>query len=131
MDERRAHAALRAVLHALRDCLPLQEIAQFSAQLPTFIRGLYYEGWSPTHTQLRKRDAESFLAQIRAGFEKTRPAVDARTISRAVFRVIQERISQGEVEHIKSLLPARIRQFWPEEESGDLEPKRPNTRKVA
>jgi len=43
MDERRAYNALRAVLHALRDRLTTEEIAQFGAQLPTFVRGVYYE----------------------------------------------------------------------------------------
>ena len=118
MDERHAYNALRAVLHALRDRLTLEETAQFGAQLPTFVRGVYYEGWDPTHTPLRRRDAESFLAQIRAAFRRTQPAVDAGTVARAVFRVIEERISHGEIEHIKSLLPARIRQFWSEDESG-------------
>jgi uncharacterized protein (DUF2267 family) len=112
-----AYNALRAVLHALRDRLTTEEIAQFGAQLPTFVRSVYYEGWDPTHTPLRKRDVESFLAQIRAAFEKTQPAVDPRTVARAVFRVIEERVSPGEIEHIKGLLPARIRQFWSEDES--------------
>jgi uncharacterized protein (DUF2267 family) len=118
MDERRAYTALRAVLHALRDRLTLDEIAQFGAQLPTFVRGVYYEGWDPSHTPLRKRDAESFLEQIRAAFEqRQRPLVDPRNIATAVFRVIEDRMSTGEIEQIKSLLPARIRQFWPERKS--------------
>jgi uncharacterized protein (DUF2267 family) len=44
IDERRAYHALRAVLHALRDRLTLEETAQFGAQLLTFVRGVYYEG---------------------------------------------------------------------------------------
>src|ERR1041385_6771438 len=43
-DRQRGYAALRGVLHALRDRLPLAEIAQLGAQLPTFIRGIYYRG---------------------------------------------------------------------------------------
>jgi uncharacterized protein (DUF2267 family) len=118
-NEQRGYTALRAVLHALRDRMTLEEIAQFAAQLPTFVRGLYYEGWDPTHTPLRKRDAESFLSQIRAAFKKTsQPVVDAENIARAVFRVIESRVSAGEIEDLKSLLPARMRRFWPEGELG-------------
>jgi len=131
MDERRAHTALRAVLHSLRDRLTLDEIAQFGAQLPTFIRGVYYEGWDPTHTPLRKRDAESFLAQIRSAFERTRPVVDPKSVATAVFRVIESRISPGEVEDIKSLLPERIRQFWPESELTIAKPRRTRAPKAA
>src|SRR5262245_66550308 len=105
-------------MHALLNSITLEKTEQFEAQLPTFVRGVYYEGWDPTHTPLRRRDAESFLAQIRAAFRRTQPAVDAGTVARAVFRVIEERVSHGEIEHIKSLLPARIRQFWSEDQSG-------------
>src|SRR5262249_52770423 len=77
MDERRAYNALRAVLHALRDRLTFKKTAQSAAHLPTFVRGVYYEGWAPTHPPLRKRDAESFLAQTQTAFKRTQPAVDA------------------------------------------------------
>jgi uncharacterized protein (DUF2267 family) len=43
---------LRATLHALRDRLIIDEVAQLSAQLPMLIRGLYYKGWDPTKTAL-------------------------------------------------------------------------------
>src|SRR2546422_5810939 len=126
-SEQRAYTALRAVLHALRDRLTLEETVQFGAQLPTFVRGLYYEGWDPTHTPLRKRDAESFLAQIQAAFKKTPPpAMDAENIATTVFRVIQSRISPGEIRHTKSILPARIRRFWPEGELGRLKTGKAN-----
>ena len=132
MDERRAYTALRAVLHALRDRLTLQEIAQFGAQLPTFVRGLYYEGWDATCIPLRKRDAESFLGQIRAAFEKThQPLVDAANVATTVFHVIENRISPGEIEQVKGLLPARIRRLWPERTSAGSNSGEVRARKAA
>lgn len=47
-DRHKAYLALRAVLHALRDRLTVEEVAQLAAQLPMLVRGLYYEGWDPT-----------------------------------------------------------------------------------
>jgi uncharacterized protein (DUF2267 family) len=44
-DRQKAYLALRAVLHALRDRLTLEQVAQLGAQLPMLIRGFYYEGW--------------------------------------------------------------------------------------
>jgi len=41
-DPQKACAAFRAVLHALRDRLTNKEAVQLGAQLPTFLRGIYF-----------------------------------------------------------------------------------------
>src|SRR5215208_6088900 len=50
-DEHSAYKVLRTALQALRDRLPVEEVAAFGAQLPMLIRGLYYEDWYPTADQ--------------------------------------------------------------------------------
>jgi uncharacterized protein (DUF2267 family) len=111
----RGYLSLRAVLHALRDRLTTQEIAQLAAQLPIFIRGIYYEGWNPAQTPIKSRGKELFLSQIRAQFANTRnPDVDTEHITRAIFRVLCKHISKGEIDQIKNLLPKELREFWPE-----------------
>ena len=40
-DKHKAYLALRATLHALRDRLTVDEVAQLGAQLPMLIRGFY------------------------------------------------------------------------------------------
>src|ERR1700719_1588627 len=51
LDRRRAYRVLAAVLHALRDRLTVDEVAQLGAQLPILVRGLYYDQW---HSLCRK-----------------------------------------------------------------------------
>ncbi len=41
-DRQRAWAALRAVLHVLRDRLSVDEAVALGAQLPLLVRGAYY-----------------------------------------------------------------------------------------
>jgi uncharacterized protein (DUF2267 family) len=111
-DRHRAYRALRAVLHALRDRLPVDEAAQLGAQLPMLVRGIYYEGWDPSHKPLKERHKEEFLAHIRRDF-RDEPAVDAEQLARAVFTVLSRRVTEGEIEDVKHILPKELRELWP------------------
>jgi uncharacterized protein (DUF2267 family) len=114
----RGYLALRAVLHALRDRLSPQEVARFGAQLPIFIRGVYYEGWNPCRTPIESRGKELFLREVRAAFAHTRnPDIDAEAVTRAILRVLSKHVAQGELEKVKHLLPHEIRDLWPEQKA--------------
>ena len=114
VSTQRAYLAFRAVLHALRDRLSVHEVAQLGAQLPIFIRGIYYEGWNPARTPIKSRKVEIFLGQVRSEFTHTRnPDVDAGHVTRAILRVLQKHVSEGELNQIKHLLPHELRKFWP------------------
>lgn len=109
----RGYLALRAVLHALRDRLSTPEVAQLGAQLPIFIRGVYYDGWNPSRTPMKSRGRELFLRQVRAEFAHTRnPDIDAESVTRAIFRVLCKHISEGELEQVKHLQPRELRDLW-------------------
>lgn len=110
-DRQEAYAALRGTLHALRDRLTIEETAQFAAQLPMLIRGFYYEGWDPTGKPVKERHLDEFLARIQREME--RYDVDPEEVARAVFLVVGNRISEGEVEDVQHLLPREIRDLWP------------------
>jgi uncharacterized protein (DUF2267 family) len=111
-DRHRAYLALRATLHALRDRLTVEEVAQLGAQLPMLIRGFYYEGWDPTGKPLRIRDKEQFLARIRQQFRGDE-SVDTELVARKVFTLLANRVTEGEIEDIKHVMPAEIRELWP------------------
>jgi uncharacterized protein (DUF2267 family) len=111
-DKQKAYLALRAVLHALRDRLTVEEVAQLGAQLPMLIRGFYYEGWDPTGKPSKIRQREQFLSRIGQQF-KGDNSVDPEQVARAVFTVLAKRISEGEIEDVKHVLPEEIRDLWP------------------
>jgi uncharacterized protein (DUF2267 family) len=112
-DRRVAYRVLRAVLHALRDRLEIDEAAQLAAQLPMVVRGIYYDSWDPRLRPEPIRSVDDFLAKIADELRDTRP-VDPEDAARAVFGVIARHVSAGEVEDVKSQLPEPIRRLWPE-----------------
>jgi uncharacterized protein (DUF2267 family) len=107
-DPQRAYHALRAVLHALRDRLPVDQAAALAAQLPMLVRGFYYEGWHPHGKPLRERHKEEFLAHVAAAFRED-PGVDPEEVTRAVFQVLSKHVTRGEIEAVKRSLPAELR----------------------
>jgi uncharacterized protein (DUF2267 family) len=110
-DRHAAYVALRATLHALRDRLTVEEAAHLGAQLPMLVRGLYYEGWRPAGKPLKEHTATAFIEHVRA--EARNPHLDPEAAVRAVFGLLAERVSAGEIEDVKTVLPRPIRALWP------------------
>jgi len=110
-DRYRAYHALRAVLHALRDRLPVEQAAALAAQLPMLVRGFYYEGWHPHGKPVKERHKEEFLAHVAEAFRED-PDVDPERVTRAVFQVLAKHITAGEIEGVKRSLPAELRDLW-------------------
>jgi uncharacterized protein (DUF2267 family) len=49
-DKHVVFIGIKAVLHSLRDRIPLEEAAQLGAQFPVMLAGFYYQGWKPAAT---------------------------------------------------------------------------------
>ena len=110
-NQRSAFAALRAVLHALRDRLPLENAVHLGAQLPILIRGLYYEGWDPTREPSRVRHRQEFFDLISAQLEEHPELRNPARIAPIVFGVLAKHVSSGEAAKIRSAMPAEIREL--------------------
>lgn len=112
VDDGVAYRTLRAVLHALRDRLTIDEAVQLGAQLPMLIRGLYYEGWCPRRKPIKANRAQ-FLERVRTS-DCWRPGqLHPELFVRAVLSVLARHISAGEVNDILAILPADLRELWP------------------
>jgi len=108
----RAYRLLRAVLHALRDHLQVNEAADLGAQLPILVRGLYYEQWQPGKTPVKERDLQGFLDRIDASFTPD-PIDDTAKAASAVFGLLSDKVSAGEIDDVRNALPKAIRAVWP------------------
>jgi uncharacterized protein (DUF2267 family) len=111
-DRQLAYIGLRGPLHALRDYLVVDESAQLAAQLPLLVRGVYYEGWDPSKVPVDNRSRDDFLRRVAGAFERADPGIDAEQVSRAVLGLLSDRISQGETDQARRLLPKDVQSLW-------------------
>lgn len=110
-DGRHAMHALRAGLHAIRDRLPASEVLDLGAQLPTLIRGLYYEGWTLQNDPTRIRSRSAMIARVETelGSDERLDAID---VLRAVIHLLGKYVSAGELADIVQTLPGPIATLW-------------------
>jgi uncharacterized protein (DUF2267 family) len=113
-DRQLAWHVLGAVLHTLRDRLPLGLAAHLGAQLPLLVRGLYYDQWHPRQNPLKLRSAEQFLDEVALRLDGVRP-VDPKDAARAVFHVLNHHIDPDQVANVREALSEKVRVLWQEE----------------
>jgi len=118
-DRDQAYQALRVVLHALRDRLPVEAVAALGVQLPPLVRGIYYEGWSPIGKPLMESEKENFLSHIAEAF-RNKAEVDPESVVRAVIKVLQRYATSGEIRDVKHILPPWLRSFSPASEEAQV-----------
>jgi uncharacterized protein (DUF2267 family) len=112
-DDQRAYEVLRAVLHTIRDRLPVYEAANFAAQMPLLVRGIYFEGWDPAGKPLKIRHVDDFADAVIGHLGGDTSDIDVIEAARAVFRVLNEHMTAGEIDNVKSNLPHDIKALWP------------------
>jgi uncharacterized protein (DUF2267 family) len=107
---------IRAVLHALRNRLSLDESFQLLAQLPMALKAVYVDGWKPNGDYVRIRHLDEFLDEIRqedggmAGYDFGNNQRALKAVS-AVFQALHEFISEGGFEGLVFTLPESF-QTW-------------------
>jgi uncharacterized protein (DUF2267 family) len=106
-----SYGALREVLHALRDRLAVDEAAQFAAQLPMLIRGIYYEGWHPSHVP-QQMDYDEFLGRIRRNFRYSFEG-DPQGLATTVLQALRRYVTDGEWKDIKASVPNSLASILP------------------
>ena len=107
-----AYHALRGVLFALRDRLMIEEVFDFSAQLPLLVRGIFFEGYQPAGKPEKYHKAE-FLERVSEELQKAGRA-NPETATRAVFKVLEQQVSEGEIANIRDGLPGDFQGLWSE-----------------
>lgn len=113
-DKQMAYHALRGVLFAIRDRLSVEEAVDLSAQLPTLIRGVFFEGYTPANTPEAYRSRDEFLDRVNQELNAV-GGFDPEAATRAVLSLLSDRVEEGEIEEVQQMLPSSIRSLWPDQ----------------
>ena len=114
-DEQRAYLCMRATLHALRDRLTVDEAAHLGAQLPMLLRGVFFEGWRPSETPIKARSRDAFLQMVEVQLPPGMN-VNVEAVARSVFALLTQKISRGEIQDVRRMMPSDVKSMWPEAE---------------
>jgi uncharacterized protein (DUF2267 family) len=104
-SKQQAYHVLRGGLHALRDRLTVDEAAHLAAQLPHFVRGIFYEGYKPARMPSGERSREAFLEKLKA---EAPEGVPPEKMAEAVFTVLKVQVDPGELAHVREMLPKHV-----------------------
>jgi uncharacterized protein (DUF2267 family) len=104
-----AYHVLRAGLHALRDRLTADEAVHLSQQLPTLVRGIFFEKWRPAETPVLDRSLGDWLATLEGHLTAANAdSVPPLKAAEALFAVLKGHIDEGECRHLEVQLPGEV-----------------------
>ncbi|MDG4809894.1 DUF2267 domain-containing protein [Micromonospora sp. WMMD1120] len=106
-----SYAALRTVLHLLRDRLAVDESVEFAQQLPVLVRGIYFDGWVPSDVPI-KLNRDDFLYEVRQGFPYDAEG-GAERVTQVVLDTLRRHVTQGEWQDVKATMPKDLAVLLP------------------
>jgi uncharacterized protein (DUF2267 family) len=115
-NKNQAERIMTSVLHTLRDLLTPEESLHLISQLPMMIKAIYVNGWHLS-SKATIRSMDQFIEHLMLKNPRTAPidfGNDEKAIQRtkAVFSVLRNHISIGEVKDIVAQLPSELNELW-------------------
>ncbi len=110
-DENMVYIATRAVLQTLRDRLPVEEAVNLADELPMVMKGMYYEGYSPSGKPEKLKNRDEFFQKVQDRTPRT--PIESDVATRAVFHVLERKLGEGgEIDKVKANLPKDLQKLW-------------------
>lgn len=109
--KKQAYSLMRTVLHAFRDRLSVDEAANFGAQLPLVVRGVYYDGWKPESAP-QKMNRQELIDRVDQQFQydtelPTEDLIEAamRHVALRLDPLMMDNLAKNLPEDVATLLP--------------------------
>jgi uncharacterized protein (DUF2267 family) len=113
-DRRKTYLAFRCALHALRDHMPVNEAVFLGEQLPMMLRGAYFEHWNPEGKPQKLNSQSDFFDTLSIYLARDGESTSgAESVMRAVFRFLERKAADGEIEDVRRIVPKVLDDLWP------------------
>ncbi|GGG22008.1 DUF2267 domain-containing protein [Pontibacter amylolyticus] len=115
-DLNKAGRIFRAVLQSVRDRMPVHDAIQFSAQLPVFWKGVYFDQYDLNKVPVKIRDAHDWINYIRnknafAADNDFQQDEEITAAFRAVFQALQRTMTDGQLQKVKESMNEDIQEL--------------------
>jgi len=112
-DRRKTYTAFRCIVHVLRDHLSIKDAIALGDELPMLIRGMYFEHWDPSGDSLQLRSRDEFISYLSASLARNGlSGISAEMVTRAFFRLLDRKATEGEIADLQLILPADLIDLW-------------------
>ena len=107
------YSATRAVLHAIRDRLPVEEVIHLTANLPLIMKGMVMDGYDLTEKPARIWTQDLFFELVEEYYNPfKRNAIHPEEAARAVVKVLNHRMGGGEMCKVAATMPLEIKELF-------------------
>ena len=109
-DRRLAWKMLTSVLRTVRDRVPVELASHLGAQLPTIVRGAYYDQFEPSRQPAKWRSLEEFRGAVAERLSDV--DADPGEAIRAVFGLMWRHVTDGQALKVWQALPDEVREAF-------------------
>jgi uncharacterized protein (DUF2267 family) len=103
------YSATKAVLQAVRDRLPVQEVIHLSANLPLIMKGMLIDQYDHTEKPAKIWTQSLFLELVEEYYNPyKRNTIHPEEVVRDVVVVLNRRIGGGEMSKVAAIMPQEI-----------------------
>lgn len=115
-DLHQSERIMASVLHTLREVISPEESLHLIAQLPVLIKGIYVHNWHIRHKK-SVHTMDDFMQSLMSQSPRTSSAdfgneEKAKQRTKAIFRVLRNHVTEGEIKDIVAQLPPDLRALF-------------------
>jgi uncharacterized protein (DUF2267 family) len=112
-DKEKVYKATKAVLQAMRDRLPIEEVIHVTAELPLVMKGMMFDGYDYSGKPMKIKTIEEFFSHIQEKYGAGQgEGVNADEACRGVMNIVSEKLGEGEMAKINANLPEHLRPLF-------------------